>query len=409
MSKPSYAIYTLGCKVNQYDSGRLAQLLEKRGFVAAEQGADLVIVNTCAVTQIAIRKGRQIFNAAKQKNPGAKLVLAGCWPKVYGSQVISADLVYDSKDWSGLIKEVEHWFKSKPVNQDCGFLSLNQDRARYFLKIQDGCNQFCSYCVIPYARGLLRSRKEAEIIKEIRQALKVGYREIVLSGIHLGRYGQDLGSDLLSLLKKILAIKKDFRIRLSSIEVNEVDDELLSLMVKDRRLCRHLHIPLQSGSDRILKLMNRPYTQKFFSQRIKTIKKLMPDIAISTDIIVGFPKETNRDFLDSYELARKLELSRLHVFSFSAHEKTPAYNLKPKVPVKTIKVRSAKLRALSGVLEEKYRQLIIRQYRRQKLAVIIERQRGAYSLGKSEYYLDFWFNLDSQKYGVGSLVNLSID
>ncbi|HNX10751.1 MAG TPA: tRNA (N(6)-L-threonylcarbamoyladenosine(37)-C(2))-methylthiotransferase MtaB [bacterium] len=409
MTEKSYKIYTLGCKVNQYDSGRLAQLLTERGFVSKESGAALVVVNTCAVTKTAIAKGKRMLAQARKENPRAKIVLAGCWPKVYGSQAIPADLVYDSRDWRGLIKEVEGWFQTANLVDIHNPLSLNQDRSRYFLKIQDGCNQFCSYCVIPYARGPLVSRTEKEILAEIRQALKSGYQEIVLSGIHLGRYGQDTKTDLISLLKKILAIKKNFRLRLSSIEIIEIDDALIKLMVKDRRLCRHLHIPLQAGSDQILKLMNRPYSQKYFVKRVKEIKKALPDIAISTDIIVGFPKETRKDFLESYNLAKKLQLSRLHVFSFSAHEKTKAFSLTPRVKPEEIKKRSAELRKLSVSLEDEYQKKIIKKYRGQKLAVIVERQKGEYYLGKSEYYVDFWFRPEQKKkISIGQLFDLTL-
>jgi len=268
-------------------------------------------------------------------------------------------------------------------------------RSRYFIKIQDGCEQFCSYCIIPFTRGKLSSRPIKEVINEVRQAVKVGYREIVLCGIHLGFYGQECKMqnakckiNLINLLKDLIKIKNLGRIRLSSIELNEVTEELIKLMTKSKgRVCRHLHIPLQSGSDKILKLMNRPYNINNYRRKIKKIRKDIPNIAITTDVIVGFPGETKKDFKETYKFIKEMQFSRLHVFPFSAHQKTAAAKMKNKVNKKEIESRAGKLRELGEKLEDKYREKFIGQ----ELEVVIENIKNNKIKSKSQYYFDIEF------------------
>lgn len=334
--KIKFKIYSLGCKVNQYDSAVLSNLLKLRGFLETKKDnnskPDLIIVNSCSVTHSAINKDRRLINLLKRKYPQAKIVLVGCWPRIYNIEGLEVDLISNYKDQIKNLRAIEKIFFEKnlsDIKKDCLKDNLNiiNDRSRYFIKIQDGCQQFCSYCVIPFARGLLKSRPMKEILEEITLATKNGFKEIVLSGIHLGLYGCDLGSkdkNLYNLLKKILSIKNLGRIRLSSIEITEVSDEIIDLIASNSKMCRHLHIPLQSGSDKILKLMNRPYDTKYYYNRINKLRKKITDIAISTDIIVGFPGETDFDFQDTCNFSQKIAFSKIHVFSFSAHEKTPA-------------------------------------------------------------------------------------
>ena len=313
-------------------------------------------------------------------------------------------------------------------------------RSRYFIKVQDGCRQFCTYCIIPYVRGDLRSRQAEEVIAEVKQALARGYREIVLCGIHLGLYGVDhvahnmehvttgschpeldsgsrgievkrgrtdnswipgqarddkmgerLGEDrinLVTLLKQLIKIDGLGKIRLSSIEPNEVTDELIDLIKTSGKICRHLHIPLQSGNDKILKLMNRPYTTKRFSSKIKKIRQAVPGIALTTDVIVGFPGESVGDFDKTVAFIKKMKFSKVHVFPFSAHERTPASKMPGQVAENVKFERSKKLSALSGKLEKAYRQ----KFKGKKLAVIIDgRSKDGHYRGKTEYYFDVEF------------------
>ncbi|MDD4411844.1 MAG: MiaB/RimO family radical SAM methylthiotransferase, partial [Bacilli bacterium] len=353
---------------------------------------DLVIINTCAVTKKAITKDRQVYHKLKNLYPQARFLIMGCWPQ------ISADLETERPDlilWGvgdnpGLLKKLALIFPSLndlPVSES-GLL-VPSDRSRYFLKVGDGCNQFCTYCVIPYARGRIKSRPTEDLIAEAKAATEAGYGEIVLSGIHLGRYGEDLKGDnsLVNLLKKLLAIKDLGRLRLSSIEINEVDETLIALMKAQPQICRHLHISLQSGGDKILKAMNRPYDTDYFRQRVKLLREAMPDIAISTDIIVGFPGESEEDFNDTLGFAREMRFSKIHVFPFSAHEQTVAFNFSDKVSVIDKKNRAAKLRQLSDELAANYYQELTKKLQGQEILVVVEQGPNGL-VGKTEFHFD---------------------
>ncbi|MDD4333191.1 MAG: tRNA (N(6)-L-threonylcarbamoyladenosine(37)-C(2))-methylthiotransferase MtaB [Patescibacteria group bacterium] len=409
----SFKIYTLGCKVNQYDSNDLARKLTSSGFELVKNYADLVIVNSCAVTQNAIRKGRQMINKARRENPGAKIVLMGCWPRVCKDkfQELSIDLVIKDRNISKIADKILNFkFLTLPTGRQVLNKIQNKKskiqknyKTRYFLKVQDGCEQFCSYCIIPYARGPLASRPAEEVIAEAEKLVESGMREIVLCGIHLGLYGKDTNFkkqeiNLTVLLKNLLKIKNIGRIRLSSIEVTEVGDDLINLMAKSNELCKHLHIPLQSGSDKILKLMNRPYDNKYFIDKIRKLRKKMPNIAITTDVIVGFPVETEAEFQETYNFIKKIKFSKLHVFPFSAHEKTPAAKMSGRVNVKIIKERTEKLRKLGEKLEKEYR----RKFIGKRLEVIVDGK----NRGMSEYYFDI--KLKNKNHKIGGLEKIKI-
>jgi threonylcarbamoyladenosine tRNA methylthiotransferase MtaB len=390
MSK-TFKIYTLGCKVNQYDSRYLAELLSKQGCEHVDKKADLVIINTCAVTKSAIAKDKRMANKARKENPSAKVILMGCWPQAYNDQVqkMEVDLVWGVGRLNDLLTYIQGLFGHQASGKDKHIEYISQeDRSRYFLKVQDGCEHFCSYCIIPYTRGEIKSREEKEILKEVEGASRAGFREIIISGIHLGMYGKDTGTDLTELLKKMIKISEAGRIRLSSIEVNEVSEELIELMAKTKKICNHLHIPLQSGSDNILKAMNRPYKIKAFKEKIKQIKAKIPDMAISTDIITGFPGEEENDFKQTYELVKKIKFSRLHVFPFSAHKDTPAAKMDNRVNSKIAKQRSAELIELGKKLEEDFK----KRFYGQELDVVVESIKGDMIQGKSEYYFEVSFS-----------------
>jgi threonylcarbamoyladenosine tRNA methylthiotransferase MtaB len=449
MARLSYKIYSLGCKVNQYDGDKLGGLLKSAGFILAKDNADLAIVNSCAVTASAIAKSRAMVKKARQENPHAKIILAGCWPRIYVTEAkeLGIDLVWTDKDYFQLAEKLNHElgimnyerekkslfkihnsvFKKCGIDENIVSEKCAGDKSRYFLKIQDGCEQFCSYCIIPYTRGKLQSRPMAEVIAEAEAAVRAGWQEIVLNGIHLGLYGinnvgnipspsarrghpsQGGDENLLGLLKKMVKIEDLKRIRLSSIEVTEVGDKLIKFMAKEKKMCRHLHVPLQAGSDKILKLMKRPYDLKYFADKIKKIRKKMPDIAISTDVIVGFPGETDRDFQDAEKFIKKIKFSRLHVFSFSAHERTAAFKMPDRVKPEIIKRRSEILRKLSDELARIYEKTFAGKI----LEVVVEQNRssrtgklkGEKMKGKTQYYFDIYFD----KKNIISLIDINND
>ncbi len=410
--KIKFKILTLGCKVNQYDSAVLANILSANNFIKAEKGLNLIIINSCSVTKTAISKSRKLLSTFKKQHPKAITILMGCWPKIYQIEDLEVDFIFNERNIEKIAKEIKKIFNNNEKKPACEALNIIDDRSRYFIKIQDGCEQFCSYCVIPFARGPLKSRSSKEILKEIKTVLKNGIEEIVLSGIHLGLYAKDFktkGESLISILKDILALKGNFRLRLSSIEITEVSDELIDLMSKNEKMCRHLHIPLQSGNDKILKLMNRPYDTNYFAKRIEKIREKMPDMAISTDVIVGFPGEKDIDFQATYEFCKLIKFSKIHVFSFSAHEKAPAFHYPDKVSSIDIKNRSKELRALSKKQEQDFKKEILSQSK--ELDVIIESVEAGKIRAKSQYYFDLFLSprkMHSPKKSIGKIIKYKL-
>jgi threonylcarbamoyladenosine tRNA methylthiotransferase MtaB len=393
MNKVKYKIYSLGCKVNQYDAGKIGGDLALLGFKEVDGAADLALVFSCAVTASAITKSRQMINKAKKENPKARIILSGCWPrtaKIDNGQVKNVDFVLPK---AGL-KEILLACSYSGDESACGLsISQNQGRGgRYFLKIQDGCQQFCAYCVIPYARGPLQSRISDEVISEAKMVIASGFKEIVLSGIHLGLYGinnvekakEEKGMALYKIIEQLSRIDGLERIRLSSIEVTEINDKIIGLLKKNKKLCSHLHIPLQSGCDKILKLMRRPYTTKFFLDKIKKIRQAVPDIAITTDVIVGFPGETTTDFKKAVAFIKKVGFSRLHVFPFSAHDLAPASKMPNQVSDSVKKERVLLLRELSDELYKNFSA----KFSGHRLSVVVEGTRNGLMLGKTEHFLE---------------------
>jgi len=393
--KNTYKIYTLGCKVNQYDSSLLKTLLNYYGYEEVSGDADFAIVNTCTVTKNAVHKDSRMINLAKKENPGAKLLLMGCLLRVENkierrdevssfSRNIDPEKIFE--DFS--LKKFKN--KEKIFSEDFA----NFDKTRYFIKIQDGCEQFCSYCIIPYTRGEMKSRKVEEIKEEIEKAINRGYREIVLSGIHIGLFGREKNNiektSLSELLREIIKIEGEYRLRISSIEITELSDDLIDLISNSDKICNHLHISLQSGSDDVLRGMNRPYNTEYFEKRINKIRELIPDIAISTDLIVGFPGESDELFNETINFVKKISFSKLHVFSFSAHEKTPAFKMKNKVNLEKIKERSQIMRKISDNLEKEFKN----KYKNRKMEVLIQKEKDDYCTGKSEFYFDIKVNKD---------------
>jgi threonylcarbamoyladenosine tRNA methylthiotransferase MtaB len=391
MNADKFKIYSLGCKVNRYDSRYFSACLTASGLDEVNEGADLTLINTCCVTGPAIRKSRRAISKAKSENPDAFIVVCGCWPRAYSpnAQDIGADLVVGDKDATRVIGVILDKTGIGPIPGSDGEL-VSEDRARYFLKAQDGCEQFCTYCVIPHTRGPLKSRGADEVIAEAEAATRAGFREIVLTGIHLGAFGVDRAGegDLARLVRSIVHIPNFGRIRLSSIEINEITEDIIDLMVSEDKMCPHLHIPLQAGSNKILKAMNRPYTKEFFTQKVRDIKSRMDKVDISVDVIVGFPGETNEYFEETKALIKELGISKVHTFPFSPHPLTPAFHFPGRVSTKEKARRSRELRELSREQEAAFRHGL----KGRIVNVVAEGAEDGCYHGKSEYYFDVNFS-----------------
>ncbi len=405
----SFYIKTLGCKVNQYDSFKLKNLLLNQGFKYSFKSPDYLIINTCAVTKVAIKKDWQTWKNLNNKFPKAKVIIMGCWPQVYkSSKFKKAYMVFKVVEVEKIMKDI---IRQENIKEKAKQNILAKQKSRYFLKIADGCSQFCSYCIIPFSRGPIKSKKVSEIINEAKMAENEGYCEIVLTAIHLGAYGKDLKNiNLNNLLKKLLKETNNLRFRLSSIEVNEISDSLIKTISSSKgRICQHLHIPLQSGSDKILKLMRRPYDIKYFQKKIEKLRTEMPKIAISTDLIVGFPGESDINFQETYNFCKDLMFSKIHVFPYSEHELTKAAKLKGKLEGKIKKQRSAVLRKLSAEMALCYKEKIIKDIK--NLDMLIEKKDKHILSGKSEFYFDLKFRFKNKKpdnHKIGDLLNIKL-
>jgi len=337
----TFYIKTFGCKVNQYDSQVIREQFLNNGFKESESSVnpDICVVNTCAVTVRAQAKGRRYINYVKKRYPNTSLVVTGC---IAGYQPESirgnADFLADN---NGKFSLIDNFVKKKVGIGNSEGISSFKGHTRAFIKVQDGCNQFCSYCILPYIRGRSRSRDAENIIKEVKRLSRNGYSEIVLTGIHLGDYGMDRGRNngLAGLLEKLEGIDGLARIRLSSLEPQDVTSELIDKTACSKKICRHFHIPLQSGDDVILKRMNRRYTYNWYRDLIKKILSRVPDVSFSTDIIVGFPGETNAQFLNSCRAVEEIGFNKVHIFPYSLREGTAAASFPNRVSEKDIKAR----------------------------------------------------------------------
>lgn len=381
----TFAIATLGCKVNAYESGSYCEGLAQAGFIEVDfkEKADIYVINTCAVTNTAAAKSRQKINQAKRQNPDALICVVGCYVQVASdklSQDDQIDVLIGANGKQNLVKQVLESFQDKKkhihienVREQAEFedlpLSAFEHKTRAFLKVQDGCNQFCAYCVIPYARGKERSMDEESAIMRAKQLVSHGHKEIVLSGIHTGRYGRDKNTTLTNLIRRLCEEVEGLeRIRISSIEIVEITDELIDYMAKNKKVAKHFHIPLQAGCDATLKRMGRPYTTKQFFTRVEEIRTRIPHISISTDLIVGFPMENEEEFKETLDFLKEIKFSFIHVFPFSPKQGTPAWSMKGQVDEKTKKNRVALVGKISQQGYHEYMKTFINQ----SLDVLIE-------------------------------------
>ena len=392
----SVGVLSLGCKVNTYESEFVINELKNAGYEIKNftDICDVYIINTCTVTNNSDSKSRKMIRQAIKRNPNACVVAMGCFiaanPDYHENGL---DIILGNKDKSKIVDLLNEYFQNKEIitNQYHGRLKEFEDmyisefpgRTRAFVKIQDGCDNFCSYCIIPFVRGKCRCKEEDTVLQEVRDLVDNGYKEIVLTGIHTGSYGVDLDTNFADLLRKLTSIKGLLRLRISSIETTELNEDVLSVLRESNILVDHLHIPLQAGSNEILKLMNRKYDLDFFFRKIKEIRSIRPNIAISTDVIVGFPGETEELFQTTIDSCKKFEFSKIHVFPYSERKGTASSRMSGKVPGNIKKDRARRLIAVSKQLEEEY----MKKFLHKTVDVLVEESIDGYSYGHTGNYL----------------------
>lgn len=398
---PTVALTTLGCKVNQFETEVMEGLFKKRGYniAAFDEAADVYVVNTCSVTHLGESKSRRLIRRALRLNPDAVVAVTGCYAqvapeeveKIAGVKVLIGtkerhkivDLVEEAAEKSGVVSAVADIMRAREF-EDIPLFDLS-GRTRAFLKIQEGCTNFCTYCIIPYARGPLRSRKLASVQKEAEKLVQAGFKEIVLTGIHLGAYGRDFSPEahLYDAVKAVLAIPGLKRLRLGSLESIELSPGLLELLGTDGRFCRHLHLPLQAGCDAVLKAMNRHYTTEEFKELHQNIINAVPDIAVSTDVIVGFPGETDEMFAKGLQFAREMDFAKIHVFPYSPRRGTPAASYPNQVDENVKKERALAMQAMADEKADEFR----RRFIGKTAQVLIETKRNGIADGLTSNYL----------------------
>ena len=389
-------IKTLGCKVNSYESEFIRTLFLNKGYTEVQDGADVIVVNTCTVTNTADNKSKKVINNVKEHNGKDAIVVAcGCFcenNKEKIEDLINADIILGNKDKSHIVDYVEDFAKNKKriikmydmsnvLFEDMEIKKYEHNH-RAFVKIEDGCNNFCSYCIIPYVRGRVRSKDFNTCLIEFNDIALNGHKEIVLSGIHTGQYNSN-GKRLSDLINEISRIEQIKRIRLSSVEITELDDGMMKIIKINPKFVSHLHIPLQSGCNKILKLMNRKYDLNYFTNKVNEIRKYRKNISLTTDVIVGFPGETEEDFLETYNYCKNIGFAKIHVFPYSDRNGTVASRMGNKVPGNIKKDRARRLISLSQELENAY----IEKFISKKISVLIERENDGYFYGVSEEYI----------------------
>ena len=388
----------LGCKVNQYETELIIEQLERAGIVVSSQpvDVDICVVNTCMVTNEAARQSRQLLRKLRRMNPDALVIATGCYSHLDALSIkdCGVDLVLGNREKKELVKHINEWFRNKEQKvlisqpdyeiseQVSSFLA---DRVRAYVKVQDGCDEYCTYCIVPLARGRkIRSKPTQVVIREVKNLVNSGYKEIVLTGVNLGRYGRDIDTSLAHLVRRLLnEVVEDFRIRLSSINVQDISAELIELFKNNEKLCPHLHIPIQSGSNKILKAMNRSYTVEQALALFERLRSLDPFFSITTDIIVGFPGETIGDFEETLALVKRAMFSRVHAFKYSDRPNTPASRMRHKVPPEEKDRRMKLLREIAEKVAADYRAASVGKIR----TVLVEMNKDGVSYGYDQYYV----------------------
>ncbi len=393
---------TLGCKVNQYDSDAMRTLFIHRGYKPVEHSevADVYIINTCSVTSIGDRKSRQVIRKIRRNNPDAVIAATGCYAQVAPEELEKmgdVDVIVGHQNRNKIVDYIEEAKKSeKMVNAVKDIMSIREYenltvdpegevKARAFVKVQEGCDNYCTFCIIPYARGRLKSRKQEDAVDEIKKLVEKGYREVVLTGIHLGNYGRDLknGTSLSTLVSELLKIPNLLRIRLGSIESVELSDELINIIKNEKRVCHHLHLPLQSGSDAVLKSMNRHYRLRQYKDLIAMLREKIPNLALTTDLIVGFPGETEENFKETLNTLHELKFSAIHVFPFSKRTGTPAAMYPNQITNEEKKKRVHRVQELEKKISKEFRCEFLNKI----VHVLAENKKEEYFEGFSDEYI----------------------
>ena len=419
------AFHTLGCKVNHYETEAIWQLFKADNYdrVDFENKADVYVINTCTVTNTGDKKSRQVIRRAIRKNPDAVICVTGCYAQTSPAEIMAipgVDIVVGTQDRTKMLEYIEQYKQERqPINGVGNIMKARvyeeldvpafTDRTRASLKIQEGCNNFCTFCIIPWARGLMRSRDPKEVIAQAQQLVDAGYKEIVLTGIHTGGYGEDMKDYNLAMLLRDLdqQVKGLKRIRISSIEASQITDEVIEVLKSSDKVVRHLHVPLQSGSNTVLKRMRRKYTMEFFGERLDRLKEALPGLAVTSDVIVGFPGETEEEFMETYNFIKKHKFSELHVFPYSKRTGTPAARMEDQVDEEVKNERVHRLIALSDQLAKEYAS----NFENQVLEVIPEEEykekpnSGLY-VGYTDNYLKVV--LEATEDMVGKLVRVKI-
>ncbi len=422
---PKVAFHTLGCKVNHYETEAIWQLFKESGYnrVDFEAMSDVYIINTCTVTNTGDKKSRQVIRRAIRKNPDAVVCVTGCYAQTSPAEVMAipgVDIVVGTQDRVKMLEYIKQYKEERQPINGVGNIMKNRvyeeldvpaftDRTRASLKIQEGCNNFCTFCIIPWARGLMRSRDPKEVIHQAQQLVDAGYREIVLTGIHTGGYGEDMKDYNLAMLLRDLEeqVHGLKRIRISSIEASQITDEVIDVIDKSKLVVRHLHIPIQSGSNTVLKRMRRKYTMEFFGERLERLKEVLPGLAVTSDVIVGFPGETEEEFMETYHFIKSHKFSELHVFPYSKRTGTPAARMEEQIDEEVKNERVHRLISLSDQLAKEYAS----QFEDEVLEVIPEEEfkeelnKGLY-VGYTDNYLKVVF--PSTEEMIGQIVKVKI-
>ncbi|MDD4706402.1 MAG: tRNA (N(6)-L-threonylcarbamoyladenosine(37)-C(2))-methylthiotransferase MtaB [Bacilli bacterium] len=395
-------VLTLGCKVNLYESEVIKEqfINNNHEVVDLNNNPDIIIINTCSVTNQGDSKSRKMIRRAKKINPKSIIVVCGCFAENHKEDILSlgVDILIGNKDKSKIISLVNDYYETKkPIikfydlnNLEFEDMVINnfENRTRGFVKIQDGCNNYCSYCIIPYMRGRIRSKDINVAYEEIKELVIKGYKEIVLTGIHTGSYGSGTDYNLTTLIKKISALDNLKRIRISSIEITEIDNDFLEELKNNQKICDHMHIPLQSGEDSVLNMMNRKYNIQEYKEIIKKIRNIRPNINITTDVIVGFPTETEDNFKETIKNIKEIKFGKIHVFPYSKRNGTAAAKMKDIVSSIEKKNRSKELMNLSLELEHDY----YLKFLNKKVKVLVEEVNDNYSMGYTSNYIKIFIN-----------------
>ena len=401
--KKKVALHNLGCKVNAYELEAMQEMLEKAGYeiVPFAPGADIYIINTCTVTNIADRKSRQMLHKARKMNPQAIVIAAGCYvqaQKNIDNIDDAIDIVLGNNRKQDLLFVLENYKKGsgqekdmisldKPVEYEELQLSSTGEHTRAYLKVQDGCNQFCSYCIIPYVRGRVRSRKKEEILEEVGRLTKNGYQEFVLTGIHLSSYGVDCEDNLLELIKAVHKIEGVKRIRLGSLEPRIITEEFAQALGNMPKICPHFHLSLQSGCDATLKRMNRKYSAEEYLEGCRLLRKYFKNPALTTDVIVGFPQESEEEFEESHKMIESVEFYETHIFKYSRRQGTRAAEMEGQIDESVKTERSHRLIELGKEKKQKYMESFLGQQVEILFEETAEIQNGEYWIGYTKEYL----------------------